>query len=208
MAADKTIDEIVFQLLPTRMPAIADDDLNEDQRKAQENLRLSRGDIRGSFVAWARCPELMNRVQSLGAYVRFEGTLDVRVNYLVSLLTARHWGSQYQWHGNSRRAAEAGLEAEIIDAISEGRRPANMAENEEEAYDFAVEALINKSVSNSTYERSIRLFGEAGVIDLLGVIGYFGLLGLAMNVIRTPIPGNAPMPLMPFPQTVRAHKVP
>jgi len=209
MAEEQTLGEVTFEILPTRMPPIPDASLSEKQRQALEALTTSRGGVRGSFVAWARCPELMERVQNLGAYVRFQATLNIRVNYLVSLLTARYWGSQYQWHSNSRRAAEAGLAAEIIEAISEGRRPNTMAEDEGVAYDFAVEALNNKSVSDDTYETSIRLFGEEGVIDLLGIIGYFGLLGLAMNVIRTPVPRAEPMPLAPFPQAVKTvRKVP
>ena len=203
-----SMSERVCEIFPTRMPPIPQEQLSNEQRRALEGLASSRGGVNGAFVAWARCPELMDRVQNLGAYVRFNATLDMRVNYLASLLTARHWGSQYQWHGNARRAAEAGLRTEIIEAVSEGRRPTGMAEDEEVAYDFSTEALTNKSVSDPTYTRAVKMFGEAGVIDLLGVIGYFGLIGLVMNVVRTPIPDGGPLPLVPFPQAVKVRRTP
>ena len=78
-----------------------------------------------------------------------------------------------------------------------------MAGDEEVAYDFTTEALTNKSVCDVTYERAVRQFGEAGVLDLLAIINYYGGLALIMNVVRTPVPGGKPLPLAPMPQVVR-----
>jgi len=202
MPEKTALKEMICDVLPERMPEIPANQLNDKQRAAIAALSASRGGVRGSFVALVRCPELMERVQQMGAYIRFSATLDLRVNRVASLLTSRHWSSQYEWAGNTGLALDAGLRQEIIDAIGEGRRPVNMQEDEETAYDFTTEALTNKSVSDSTYERAVEKFGEEGVIDLLGIIGYYGMLALVMNVVRTPIPSGKPL-LTPFPQGLK-----
>ena len=195
--------EMVYDILPERMARIPEEKLSEAQRAAIADLTSSRGGVRGSFIALVRCPELMEKVQKMGAYVRFNASLDLRINRVASLLTTRHWSNQFEWYGNTGLALKAGLRAEIIEAIGEGRRPSGMAEDEAIAYDFVTEALVNKSVSDPTYARAVGAFGEAGVLDMLGIVGYYGMLALVMNVVRTPVPDGSPLPLQPLPQVVK-----
>ena len=194
---------MTYDILPERMPQIPEDQLSDEQRAVLAELAASRGGVRGSFVALVRAPKLMDRIQKMGAYVRFEASLDLRVNRVASLLTTRHYSNQFEWAGNTILALQAGLKQHIIDAIGDGRRPTDMAGDEEVAYDFTTEALTNKSVCDVTYERAVRQFGEAGVLDLLAIINYYGGLALIMNVVRTPVPGGKPLPLAPMPQVVR-----
>jgi len=204
MASDKKhAGEMSYDILPERMPQIPEDQLTDAQRAALAAISASRGGVRGSFVALVRAPELMDRIQKLGAYVRFEASLDLRVNRVASLLTTRHYSNQFEWAGNTGLALQAGLSADIIEAIGDGRRPSNMAEDEEVAYDFTTESLVNKSVSDHTYARAVRQFGERGVLDMLGIISYYGLLALIMNVVRTPVPDGGPLPLAPMPQVIK-----
>lgn len=102
----------------------------------------------------------------------------------------------------SRQALEAGLKPAIAEAIAEGRRPTGMAEDEEIVYDFLTELLVNKSVCDLTYEQALREFGDAGLIDLIAVSGYYGLLAMVMNTTRTAVPEGSPLPLVPLPQQV------
>ena len=194
---------MTYDILPERMPQIPEDQLSDEQRAVLGELAASRGGVRGSFVALVRAPKLMDRIQKMGAYVRFEASLDLRVNRVASLLTTRHYSNQFEWSGNTVLALQAGLRADIIEAIGDGRRPTGMAGDEEVAYDFTTEALTNKSVCDVTYERAVHQFGEAGVLDLLAIINYYGGLALIMNVVRTPVPGGKPLPLAPMPQVVR-----
>ena len=197
------VTDMSYAVLPERMPEIPQDKLNEEQRAVVAALVASRGGLKGSFKALVRSPQLMDRIQKLGAFVRFEASLDLRVNRVASLLTTRHWSNQYEWSGNTVLAREAGLSAEIINAIGEGRRPEQMAADEEAAYDFVTELLANKGVSDRTYTRAVEKFGEHGVIDMLGIVGYYGLLAMVMNAVRTPVVNGSPMPLAPMPQQLR-----
>ena len=190
-------------IAPERMPAIPADKMTAAQKQAAAALAAGpRGDVKGPFVALLRSPEFMDRVQRVGEYVRFRCPLDKRINEMAAAMTARHWTQQFEWWAHRRQAVEAGLKPAIAEAIAEGRRPAGMAEDEEIVHDFLTELLANKSVCDSTYERALRKFGEHGVIDLIGVSGYYGLLAMVMNVARTAVPEGHPLPLAPMPQQI------
>jgi 4-carboxymuconolactone decarboxylase len=119
---------------------------------------------------------------------------------MVILITAREWSQQYEWQAHHAIALKEGLRREIADAIADGRRPAAMAEDEEAAYDLATEILRMKRVTDATYQRAVARFGEQGVIDLLGVAGYYTFLAIVMNATRTALPENVAEPLKRFPE--------
>jgi 4-carboxymuconolactone decarboxylase len=97
-------------------------------------------------------------------------------------------------------AKEAGLAEDIIDAIADGRRPQIMSEAEAAAYDLASELQTTRRVSDQTYARAVAHFGEQGVVDLVGVQGYYTMLAMAMNVARTKLPEGTPEALARFPE--------
>jgi 4-carboxymuconolactone decarboxylase len=117
----------------------------------------------------------------------------------VSLLTARQWTQQYEYDAHQPLALKAGLNQEIISAITEGRRPTGMAADEEIVYDFCSELRQNHSVSDATYARAVSKFGEQGVIDMTGLVGYYTTLAMIMNVARSPLPEGKKAPLAAFP---------
>jgi 4-carboxymuconolactone decarboxylase len=195
---------ISLTVAPERMPVIPADKMTAEQKKAAAAIAAGpRGDVKGPFVSLLRSPELMDRVQRVGEYIRFRCPLDKRINELAAAITARHWTQQFEWWAHSRQALEAGLKPAIAEAIAEGRRPAGMAEDEEIVYDFLTELLVNKGVCDVTYERALRRFGEAGLIDVIAVSGYYGLLAMVMNTTRTAVPEGNPLPLVPLPLQVR-----
>ena len=184
-----------------RMPPISADKLTDAQKKAAEAFAEGRGyQIRGPFVPLIRSPEVMLRAKAMGDYLRFKSTLGPRLNEMVILITAREWTQQYEWNAHRPEAMKAGLRAEIADAIADGRHPSGMAEDEEIAYDMATEILRLKRVSDATYGRAVAKFGEQGVIDLLGVIGYYNFLAIVMNATRTAMPANVAEPLRRYPE--------
>src|SRR2546421_3539727 len=184
-----------------RMPPIPPDKLTEAQKKAADAFAEGRGyQVRGPFVPLLRSPEVMLRAKAMGDYLRFKSVLGPRLNEMVILITAREWTQQYEWNAHFPEAMKAGLKREIADAIADGRRPAGMAEDEEAAYDMATEILRIKRVSDATYRRAVARFGEEGVIDLLGVTGYYTFLAIVMNATRTALPENMAEPLKRFPE--------
>ena len=188
-------------LAQDRMPPIAADNLTDAQRKAADAFAEGRGyAVRGPFVPLLRSPEVMLRAKAMGDYLRFKSTLGPRLNEMVILITAREWTQQYEWNAHHPIALKAGLRPEIAAAIAEGYRPAAMAEDEEIAYDVATEILRLKRVSDPTYRRAVAKFGEQGVIDLLGVVGYYNFLAIVMNTTRTGLQEGAAEPLKRYPE--------
>ena len=185
-----------------RLPPIADADLTQEQREAAEAFKEGRGyAVHGPFAVMLRSPEVMLRAKAMGDYLRFRNVLPKRVSEMAILITAREWTQQFEWTYHYRYAMEAGLAREIADAIGEGRRPRDMADDETAAYDFAIELHHRKGVSDATYARALALFGERGVVDLTGICGYYSLLAMTMNVARTlpPADAKAVPPLAKFP---------
>jgi 4-carboxymuconolactone decarboxylase len=183
-----------------RMPPIPIDQLTDAQKKAAQAFAEGRGyAIRGPFVPLIRSPEVMLRAKAMGDYLRFKSSLGPRLNEMVILITAREWTQQYEWHAHAAIALKEGLRGDIVEAIADARRPAGMAEAEDIAYDMATEILRLKRVSDATYRRAVAKFGEQGVIDLLGVIGYYNFLAIVMNATRTALPENVSEPLRRYP---------
>jgi len=184
-----------------RMPPIPPDKLTDAQKRAAEAFAEGRGyAIRGPFVPLVRSPEVMLRAKAMGDYLRFKSVLGPRLNEMVILITAREWSQQYEWQAHHAIALKEGLRSEIADAIADGRRPTGMADDEEAAYDMATEILRLKRVSDATYQRAVAKFGEQGVIDLLGVTGYYTFLAIVMNATRTGLPEKLAEPLRRFPE--------
>jgi 4-carboxymuconolactone decarboxylase len=183
-----------------RMPPIATDKYTDAQKKAAEEFAGGRGyEVRGPFVPLIRSPEVMLRAKAMGDHLRFKSVLAPRISEMIILITAREWTQQYEWVAHHDIAIKAGLRNEIADAIADGRRPVGMAEDEEAAYDMSVEIQRTKRVSDATWARAVAKFGEQGVIDLLGINGYYTLLAMTMNAARTGLPAGIAEPLKRFP---------
>jgi 4-carboxymuconolactone decarboxylase len=157
-----------------------------------------RGGLRGPFQAWLRSPEFANRMQKVGEYLRFESRVPGRLNELAILVTARAWDAQYEWYAHHRLAMEAGLDPAIAADIAEGRRPAAMQDDEAVVYDFCTELRATRGVSDATLARATALLGEDGVIDLIGVSGYYDVVSMTLNVAQVALPDGTPLPLKPL----------
>lgn len=169
-----------------RLPPIAAEKLTADQKKAAEEFTAGRGyPPRGPFGVMLRSPEVMLRAKAMGDYLRFRNVLPKRVSEMIILITAREWTQQYEWAHHYSFAVKEGLSKAVIDAIADGRRPATMSEDETAAYDFSIELQRRRSVSDATYARALELFGEQGIIDIVGLNGYYTFNAMMMNVART-----------------------
>lgn len=173
------------------------------QQAAQAIIDGPRGALYGPFVPLLRSPELMEHAQRMGEYLRYRSAIGTRLSELAILVTARHWDQQVEWAIHAPIAAQEGIAAGVIDAIAHGRRPDGMADGmtEDEAlvHDFCVELQRGKRVSDATYGAAVARFGEQGVVDLMGVNGYYTLLAMVMNGARTVAPPSAAAPLPHLP---------
>src|SRR5712691_11289472 len=160
-----------------RFKPLSAEEMSEAQRKVyQEIAGGPRGGVRGPFNALLRSPELADRAQKMGEYIRFNTSLPPRLSELAILITARHWSSQYEWFAHAPLAAKGGLASPVISALQNGKRPGGMSEDEAAVYDFCTELHERKTVSDATYKRALERFGERGVVDLVGVSGSYTLV--------------------------------
>lgn len=186
---------------PERMPALPTEAMDETQRAAaQELINGPRGAVFGPFIPLLRSPELMNRLQKVGEYLRFQSALDTRISEFVMLIVSRQWTQQFEWCMHYPLAIKAGIRQETLDALAEGRRPELMADDEALAYEICDELDRMRGLSDATYARAVASFGERGVLDMLGLIGYFTTVSIVMNTARTPPQKDAKAaPLAPYP---------
>ncbi|MDO9427292.1 MAG: carboxymuconolactone decarboxylase family protein [Methylobacterium sp.] len=182
-----------------RMPEIPADRLTDAQKAASAAFLAARkGPVFGPFVPLLRSPDLMTNASTMGLHLRYRSVLPLHLSELIILITAREWTQQLEWHIHAPIAVEAGLAADIVAAIREGRRPDAMGADEALVYAFATELHRNRSVSDVTYARVVETFGEQGAIEMAGINGYYTLLAMSMNVARTALPEGAEPQLPPL----------
>ena len=177
------------------MPPIPKAQWTAAQQKAATEFTTMRGqEVFGPFAVMLRSPEVMLRAAAMGDYMRYRTSLPPALNELIILITARHWSQQFEWYVHQPMALKAGLPPQIVEAISKGRRPDAMSGDETIVYDFATELLSLQTVSDTAYAKAVERFGEHGVIDMIGVAGYYSFLSMMMNTARTAVPAESEVP--------------
>jgi 4-carboxymuconolactone decarboxylase len=181
-------------LAQDRLPPIPPDKQTDAQKKAAIEFQKERmTEVFGPFVPLSRSPQLMIDAARMGTYLRFGNTLPRALSEFAIILQARRWSQEYEWYVHAADAKTAGLPEEIIQAVAEGRRPEKMTDEQDIIYEFGRELNDQHAVTDRTYARALARFGEQGVMDLVGVNGFYSLISMALNVGRTPLPkGVAP----------------
>jgi 4-carboxymuconolactone decarboxylase len=150
-----------------------------------------RGGVRGPFRIMLHSPVLADRVQKLGEYLRYDTSLPARLNEFAILINARFWGSQYEWFAHKPLAIKGGLDEAITNDLAQNKRPENMKPDEELVYDFCTTLHREHFVGDALFKRAVTTLGEQGVIDLVGVSGYYTLVSMVLNVAEIPLtPGE------------------
>ncbi len=179
--------------MPNRLPPIPPGALTDEQREAVAQFREARGaEIFGPFVPLLRSPELLTRVSALGEYLRYHNTLPRRVCELAILITARRWSETYEWDLHSRIAVRAGVSLVTIKAIAEDCRPKDLPDDEDIVYRMCTELHREQAVSDETYARAVEAFGEQGVVEIVGLCGYYAMLAMVLNTASGRTPGMRP----------------
>ena len=182
----------------TRFPELDPGKLTPPQKAMYDALIAGpRHSIEGPFNAWLRSPELGNRLQRVGEYLRFDTTIPHNLNEFAILITATEWKSGFEWYAHYPLAIKAGLEPAVAKDLQEGRRPLNMSTDETLVYDFATQLQRQKQVSDQVYHDAVARFGEQGVTDLIGVLGYYNIVSMTLNVAEVHPPASAGATLPP-----------
>ena len=179
-----------------RMAEIPLDKMSSAQRAVADAIMSGpRGGLRGPFNTWLRSPVLADRLQKVGEYIRFNTSLDKRVNEMAILMTAQAWGSQYEWYAHAPLAIKAGLDPDIVAAIGAGRKPEKMKDDEAVVWEFTTQLRRDHGVDDAIYARALEKLGEQGIMDLIAVNGYYTLISMVLNTDRTPLAAGAKPPL-------------
>lgn len=188
-----------FVLHGNRFRPLTWDEMNAAQRTMIQHLLAGeRGGVAGPFNVELRSPEMGDIAQNLGAYLRFHSSLPRKLNEMAILMTGRYLTAQYEFYAHRPLAIQAGLSAPTVDAIATGKRPGSMEADEEAVYNFCDQLLYTKRVTDPVFKAAVDKFGERGVVDLVGVVGYYHIVSMMLNVDEYPLPDGAKPPLEPL----------
>jgi 4-carboxymuconolactone decarboxylase len=184
-----------FALTGERMAEIPLDKMTPAQRTVADAIMSGpRKGMNGPFNAWLRSPELADRLQKVGEYVRFNTSLDKRLNEMAIIMTAQYWGSQYEWYAHAPLAIKAGLDPVIVAALGAGNKPEKMKDDEALVWEFITQLRRDHGVNDAIYAKAVEKFGENGVMDLVAVSGYYDVVSMTLNVAHVSPPANAELP--------------
>ena len=171
-----------------RVPYVTRENMTPEDQKVWDEIKRSRGEVAGNFSAILNSPQGAGKFADLGAYVRFETPLDRRLKFLAILTTAREANGHYVWTVNHQAAREAGLSDEVISAIHQRRAPVGLEPKDAEVVQFVLEMLRHHRVSDVTFEGLRSQVGDAGIIDVLLVTGYYHTLAHCLQALEVDLP--------------------
>lgn len=177
-------------LAQRRMAPIPADTMTSEQKSAAETFKASRGyELKDHvFMDLLRVPDAMLAAFRMREHVRTKSIFGGPLTEFALLLTLREWSQPQEWSGHVSQAVMAGIRGEVIAAVAEGRYPDGMTSDESIIYNFTMELLRNHSVSDASYDRMVKRWGEAGVIEAINIAGLYTIVGMVLNTAREPIP--------------------
>ena len=147
------------------------------------------------YRAYIRNPDLARRLSAMSDYLRWNTSLPPRLSELAILITARQWTAQYEWFAHYPLALKGGLDPKVADAVATGNRPDNMRDDEAALYDLAMALYRDKKVTDPVYKAALDKFGERGIMDIIGIIGYYDLVSMTLITMQAGAPNDSVPPL-------------
>ncbi len=179
----------------SRLPPLDEAALTPEQRTVFDSIQSSpRGKVEGPLRTWLTSPGLAERAQALGAFCRYGSSLPARLSELAIITTGAYWKAGFEWHVHAPLAVAAGLDPAAVEALRTGATPHFEAEDEQAVWRFAHHLLHDRQVSEATYRTVSDLLGPVGVVDLVGVMGYYGLISMTIKAFEVPVPDGAAEP--------------
>lgn len=153
-----------------------------------------RGTVQGPLRIWLHSPQLADRAQALGAFCRYQTALEPRLSELAIFVTGAFWKAGFEWHVHAPIAIRAGLDPAAVETIRKGERPLFQRADEAAVHAFAHELLTMRRVSDATYAEAEARLGSRGLVDLVGILGYYGLISMTIVAFDVPLPDGADEP--------------
>jgi 4-carboxymuconolactone decarboxylase len=181
-----------------RVPVLAENQLTTVQRALLDSIRSGpRGGsitIRGPFAVFLHAPEFGELAQQLGGFCRYQTAVPPRLSEFAILVTAKLWRAQYEWFAHVPQAERAGVTKETISDLHKGRVPKSLPKDERAIYDFIQELYKTRRVSDKTYKLVVDVLGEPATVELVGILGYYVLISMILDVFRMSPPEGQPLP--------------
>jgi 4-carboxymuconolactone decarboxylase len=175
-----------------RVRDLTEAEMSDLQREvAAEAAAGKRGHMPAPLRAWLHSPEMGRRAARLGEFVRYETSLGPALSELAILVTARCWTAQYEWYAHKREALKAGVDPAVIDAIARRRQPALPDARARAVYDYALALHESRQVPQTVHAAALAALGEAGVVELVGILGYYTLVSMTLNAFEIGLPDGA-----------------
>jgi len=188
-----------------RLDVIPLEAMTDRQRELADRIVAKRGKIGGPFKVWLHSPELCDRVEALGAFVRFDCSMPERIREYALLVASRHFDAQFSWNSHIDKAISTGIPASAVEALANRQTP-DFGDDVELAtfHDFATELLTTHFVSDATFTRLKAVFTDQQLVDAIGLLGNFTLLSMCLNTFQVDLqPDRVP----PFPDVRGYAKV-
>jgi 4-carboxymuconolactone decarboxylase len=173
-------------------------DLSDAQEELWDGLAANRGGgvdlvdddghLVGPFNAWLHAPKIGRRLSSLGAHLRFSTSIERRLSEVAICTVGAHWHSEFEFWAHAPMAIEHGVDASIVDALRAGTRPTFDRADERVVYEVARQLLDDRRVTDGVYSEAEGLLGEAGMVELVALIGYYCLISMLLNLFEVPLP--------------------
>jgi len=181
-----------------RLPVLNEAQMNDTQRALMEAIRATpRGksvNPRGPFAVWLHAPAFGQLAQALGSHCRYKTALPPRLSEFAILCTARLWRAQYEWFAHAPMAEKAGVKPKTIQDLRAGREPKSASKDERAIHAFVQEFYKTKRVSDRTYKRVHGFLGDAATVELVGILGYYVMISMTLNVFRMMPPADTELP--------------
>lgn len=184
------------KILKPRLKEIPESEMTPKQREVMAEIQASRGraTLGGPFGVMLHAPEYGDLAQKLGAFCRYKTAVPPRLSEFTILAIGRIWRSQYEFWIHAPIAEKAGVPKQTIADLRAGRRPKKLSKDERAIYDFVEELHRTRRVSDRTYGKVHALFGDAGMVEFAGILGYYTLVAISLNVFNVPIPAGEALP--------------
>ena len=179
----------------TRPPVLDENRLTAAQQPVFDAIRSGpRGLVEGPLRVWLQSPAFAEQAQKFGAFCRYGTRLPPRLSELAIILVGAHWRSGFEWHVHAPIAAHAGVAADAIEAIRNGRAPELTQLDEKAVYEFSRGLLETQRISDRAYTLAIEQIGIEATVELVGVLGYYTLICMTINAFHVPVPTGAAEP--------------